>query len=367
MSSSLGVATPRSGNANVAEGAGTNAASSRSGPVAGSTLTAYANDVRRFRRWQLVHDPRAAAGVSPEISVTEVIDYLAFQSIRTAADGSWLLSAASARRWVSAIDHDQAEKGFERPGLAQPVRQILKGLSQERTRHKPYLAPIPLGSLREAVRRCFPCSEPILPIAVRDSALLLVAWVSALGVSDALALRFGDLRSHPDGLTLHVSSFGTDVQVPGALRLLPRGERLSSCVVCALIRLHRVAAAAALDPRSRAQRLAVLQFDHHICDQEWLHEVDPARPLFSAFGRNGLPNGRQMSTTQAASVVKVRLKTAGLGGANMAFGSLRLGFIASAIEAGQPFFAILKQTGALEEGTFDRLQLQYGPSPSNAS
>jgi len=367
MSSSLGVATPQSGNASAVEGAGTNAALSRAASVDGSTLTAYANDVKRFRRWQLVHDPRAAAEVSSEISVNDVIDYLAFQSNRTAADGSWLFSAASARRWVSAIDHDQAEKGFERPGLAQPVRQILRGLSQERTRHKPYLAPILLDSLREVVRGCFPSSEPILPVAVRDSSLLLVAWVSALGISDALALKFGDLRSHSDGLTLHVRSFGTDLQTPGALRLLPRGGHLSSCVVCALSRLHLVAAAAVLDPRSRAKRLAVLQFDHHICDKEWLHEVDPARPLFSAFGRHGLPNGRQMSTTQGASVVKGRLKTAGLGGANMAFGSLRLGFVASAIEARQPYFAILKQTGALEEGTFDRLQLQYGPSPGNAS
>lgn len=72
------------------------------------------------------------------------------------------------------------------------------------------------------------------PIGIRDTAIILLGFASALRRSELVALRLDDITHHPDGLTLTVRQSKTDPHSRGQIVAVAHGQHLRTDPVAAL-------------------------------------------------------------------------------------------------------------------------------------
>jgi integrase len=150
------------------------------------------------------------------------------------------------------------------------------------------------------------------PIGIRDTAIILLGFASALRRSELVALRLDDITHHPDGLTLTVRQSKTDPHSRGQIVAVAHGQHLRTDPVAAL--------AAWCQTRGHTPG-----------------------PLFTRLDRTSMSR-QPISGHVVARMLRVRAIAAGLDGTRITAHSLRAGHATAAALAGISLERIAAQT-----------------------
>lgn len=261
-----------------------------------ATRRAYQTAWRAFTAWCADHaaEPLPAAPEAVALYLTHLAEHG-----RTVASVDLALAAIAAA-------HRHA--GLESPRSAAVVRAVARGIRRTLGVAPTQKAPVTVPALR-AMLAALPAGR----LGVRDRALLLVGFASALRRAELVALTLEDVRYTDDGAVLTVRRSKTDQEGAGRVIGVPFGSTPATCPVRAL---KAWTAAAGLT----------------------------SGPIFRGVNRHGQVGGR-LSARGVARVVQRAAAAVGLEAATFGGHSLRAGFATSAALAGKSERAIMAQTG----------------------
>lgn len=257
-----------------------------------NTELGYSYDWRNFRRWC------EGCGREPlPASVETVTLYLTDQLV----SGK---KVSTVTRRAAALAHMHKTGGVEWIA-ATAVRYLLEAAQRARRERPRQMAPLSLDHLREIAAML---GRDGTPDALRDRAVLVVGFGSALRRSSLVALLTTDVEFVPSGLIVNVRHEKQDQGGKGRLVGLPAGACADTCPVR--------------------------------CLRAWLEvrQGSTPGPLFTNRGRGMRPDA-------VARIVKRSVERLGLDSSEYAGHSLRAGFVTAAGEAGAGELVIAAQTG----------------------
>ncbi|WP_218885257.1 site-specific integrase [Kineococcus aurantiacus] len=151
--------------------------------------------------------------------------------------------------WTSAIGFVHRQAGHTSPLADAELRDTLAGLRRNRRRAPAQAPPLWTSDVERILAAIDDSPAGGESLAdVRDRALVLLAFASALRASELAALQVGDLEPDTDGLIVRVRTSKTDQVGQGAFVGIPWAQRPQVCPVRAvdawLTRLYAVLAAA---------------------------------------------------------------------------------------------------------------------------
>lgn len=277
-----------------------------------NTLRAYRSDLRAFTSWCTTHglEPLPA---HPDTLAAYVADQLEHPDRP--------LKLSTLRRHLATISKAHQLAGLPSPTRTEAMRDALQGAAKKHPQapdQAPGVTPAQLRRMLEAMPQ--PAEQSYLqglpehlrwPIStLRDRALLLVGWCSALRRSELAALTWGCVRTEAEGMVLTLLGSKTDNAGTGQKApLAATPDRPEVCPVKAL-KLWRDACADLLGPRGIAD------------DQPVFRPIDRHRNL----QRSGL------TAHSIGQIIAHKGKAAGLEG--LSGHSLRRGLIQAAHVAG---------------------------------
>ncbi len=194
--------------------------------LAPNTWRAYAADWRHWSTWAAGHDLPALPAVPLDLA-------------RYLVDHAGLLTIGTLTRRLSAVSKAHALSGHADPGDDPAVREVLRGLRREHGTAKRGAPPLWTSD----VERIVTTTQTVLNTGwgtgqgsaeVRDRALLLLAFTSALRRSELAALDVADLEFDPAGLIVHIRRSKTDAAGEGAYIGIPHASRPQLCAVIAV-------------------------------------------------------------------------------------------------------------------------------------
>lgn len=162
-------------------------------------------------------------------------------------------------------------------------------------------------------------------IDVRDRALLLTGFATAMRRSELVALEVTDVENHAEGLLVHRRRSKTDQEGSGHRIEVPYGEHMDTCPVWAAYRT-------------------------------WIDEagIDEAGiddgPVFRAVNRHGTVSPAGLNDRTVARIVKKHADRIGRDPADFAGHSLRRGFSTEASRNGAPERTIASMVRRLSDG-----------------
>jgi len=194
--------------------------------LAPNTWRAYAADWRHWSTWAAGHDLPALPAAPLDLA-------------RYLVDHGGLLAIGTLTRRLSAVSKAHALSGHADPGDDAAVREVLRGLRREHGTAKRGAPPLWTSDLERIVAVSLAEPSPewgagLGTAAVRDRALLLLAFTSALRRSELAALDISDLERDPAGLIVHVRRSKTDAAGAGAYVGIPHASRPRLCAVLAV-------------------------------------------------------------------------------------------------------------------------------------
>lgn len=281
------------------------------------TLFGYANDWKRFRQWADIAG-RETLPASAETVAFYLTELLSSQRKITTAE-----------RHLSSIKHYHREAGYT---IAEPQKltAILTGARRLRCEHPTQKKPISVEQLRAVVAAFNGETYPM----VRNRAMLLVGFATALRRSNIVALSMGDIDFVPEGLVIHVRKEKQDQKGKGRVIGVPTGKNKETCPVEAL--------------------------------RSWLaNRGMQSGPLFTdvRFKRISM---RPLHPNYVGKVVKKAMAAIGLDPSNYAGHSLRAGFVTEALECGATEAIVMAQTGHRSSKTLQRYFRPTNPFRANA-
>lgn len=265
----------------------------RSGLQARHTQLGYAYDWSYFTRWCDSHSLAALPATSDTVSL-----YVAYLIERG-------LKVTSAERQIAAIAHRHRREGHASPADA-GVRELLDGARRLRSDAPRCMKPITLEQLEKVCAKLRHGDAR----ALRDRAILLVGFASALRRSTLTALSIDDVEIEGGRLLIHVRREKTDQEGRGRYIGIPAGKNPETCPTRAL--------SAWLDARGRKG----------------------AGALFTRIG-----TFERLHPDAIWRVVKRRLAEAGIDPRGYGSHSLRAGFVTAAAEANVSDALIQAHTG----------------------
>ena len=142
-------------------------------------------------------------------------------------------------RRLSAIAKAHLLAGHDDPTGAPAVRGVLRGLRRDRGTTQRGAPPLWTSDVERILAATHTVPNPTWgpghgTAEVRDRALLLLAFTSALRRSELAALDVADLEPDPAGLVVHVTRGKTDQNAEGALVGIPHASRPRLCAVTAI-------------------------------------------------------------------------------------------------------------------------------------
>lgn len=311
-----------------------------SASISKSTRKAYESDWKDF--WEFCRVNSLDDLPSDEDTVCLYLTHLA-------DSGSSISTIVRRCTSISAI-HGAA--GYFSPVKTERVSRVLKGIKN--TIGAPAKKAKALSWL-EVCRMAKQCDSMI--IGLRDAAILLFGWASALRRKELVSLNIGDLEISEHGIILTVNRSKTDQIGSGAKIGVPRASKGMTCPVVAVERW--------IERRSRTV-------------------LSPSEPLFAKIGVSG--RGRwwwecsgRLSDRMIPFIVKHYAKLAGLHHNQYSAHSLRRGLATDAGAAGVPERVISRHTrhksiqvlrGYIEDGTIwidNPLPVIYSRSSSISS
>lgn len=265
--------------------------------LAASTLKSYQHDWKLFAQWctSVGRVERPASSDTISLFLTDQI-----------ANGCKVTTAR--RRW-HAINHFHRSYGIEPAGRLDAIMLMRSAQRQrlERPRRVRPLTIAEIGEISDALMR------DGSPRAVRDRAVMLVGFASALRRSSLVALTLDDLEFTPEGALLTILREKQDQEGKGRFVAIPPGKHLRTCSVSAL------RAWLAIRPKTESPR------------------------IFLAIGKGRRPSG--INPECIATIVKRSAFLIGRDPRYYGAHSLRAGFITAAGEAGQSDLMIAEHSG----------------------
>jgi integrase len=268
----------------------------RKGVVARNTALGYGYDWRMFCAWAKSRglDSLPATAETVALYLTDLL-----------TQGKKITTA---RRRKCAIFYEHLARGLP-PPESDEIRELLCGaqrLSGEKPRQ---MRPI---SVRELRRMSVKLARMSTPRALRDRALLVVGFASALRRSNLGALNLADIEFVSQGLILTIDREKGDQEGRGRLIGLARGRHAHTCPVRVL--------------------------------RAWLRvRGDRPGPLFPRFDRRD-PGG-PLDGESICRLVKKALTLIGIDPVQHGAHSLRAGFVTAAGEANVGELVIARHTG----------------------
>ena len=269
---------------------------------ASATKKAYAGDWTRFTEW--CRENSAEALPAQPTVIGAYVAHLAQIGRKPATIGRVLVSISQAHKLAGFVPS---------PTSSAAVQETLKGVRRSLGVAQRQVSPLVVEHLRRLVAEL-----PSSLIGLRDRALLLVGFASALRRSELVSLTVADLEDVPEGLVILLRKSKTDQEAAGRRIGVPFGEQPETCPVRAL--------------------------------RAWLEAAAISEgPLFRAVDRHGRVAARALSDKAVAEVVKRATTRAGYDAKQFAGHSLRAGFVTAAASAGKSERAIMAQTGHRSE------------------
>ena len=259
----------------------------------------YGYDWAMFERWCCEHQ-RAAIPPSAEAVAFFLVDQLT------------RLKVSTARRRFSAIARHYKDHGFTEWNQSGAIR-LLRGAQRLRLERPRQMRPITIAQLREMSAAL---ERDGSPLAVRNRAVLLVGFASALRSVNLAGLTLDDVEFVKAGLVLSIGREKQDQEGRGRLVGIPHGKHAGTCAVQAL--------------------------------RDWLaiRKEASTRRIFLGFYFN---RNRQTAIPTSAKgickIVKACIRRIGVDPAPYGAHSLRAGFITEAAEAGLSDLLIASHTG----------------------
>jgi len=187
----------------------------RKGVVARNTVLGYGYDWRMFCAWAKTRglDALPASADTVSLYLTDLL-----------TQGKKITTA---RRRKCAIFYEHLARGLPSPGV-DPIQELLRGaqrLSGEKPRQ---MRPI---SVRELRRMSAKLARTGTPRALRDRALLVVGFASALRRSNLGALNLADIEFVREGVILTIDREKGDQEGRGRFIGIARGRHADTCPV----------------------------------------------------------------------------------------------------------------------------------------
>jgi integrase len=287
--------------------------------LSANTRKGYHYDWRAFARWctsmHLVDLP-----ATPEtVGLFVMAELLRKQKVSTVT------------RRVAVIVHEHKAAGLPSPA-SHSVHELLRGARRLRCERTRQVRPLALDELRQ-------CSRLLAldgtPIALRDRAILVVGFASALRSASLAALAFEDAEFTDRGILLQIRREKQDQEGHGRMIGLPPGEHAETCPVK--------------------------------CLRAWL-DVRGAwpGPLFHRLDSWGV-RGNALQAERICQIVQAAVARIGLDPKIYGGHSLRAGFVTQAGECGVGELLIASQTGHHDMATLRRYFRRRDVFRSNAS
>lgn len=267
--------------------------------LAPTTRTAYASAWRQWERWCHTRD------MVPIPAAPEAI--CAYLTERAEAG----LGYGSVEMALAAIGERHRRAGLDDPTHDPTLKRVRRGLRRllgAAPQHHAH--PLTLTELTKILTAI----DPATPIGVRDRALLLFGFASALRPSELAALDTRDIIERPDD---------------GFLVVIRRSKT---------------------DPDARGQLVGVATGNHHSTDpvaalRAWNHTRSPGPgPLFTQIDRSGAATRNPITGVTVSRLVRRRAITAGMAEFGISGHSLRAGDATTAAQNGAPVDRIAAQT-----------------------
>jgi site-specific recombinase XerD len=261
-----------------------------------NTLRGYQSDWRAFCAWCEEH------GVCPLPAAPETVAaFIAGCATR--------LKVGSIQRRLNAIGEAHKAAGLDSPTHSAMVANTMKGIRRTKGTAPAQKAP----ALTDDIRGMMDTADAGL-IGLRDRALILLGFASALRRSELVGLNAEDCALSRDGLTIVLRRSKTDQQGAGRKIGIPYGA----------------------DPRTCPVRVF----------QEWAERVRlTSGAVFRSINRYGKVQAGRLAPADVARIVKKLARRAGMDATKYAGHSLRAGHATSAAAAGASERSIQNQTG----------------------
>ncbi len=273
------------------------------GARAPATLDAYRSDFADFSAWcnGVGLDPLPAAPAT-------VAGYLA--ELAEPADGQPANAVSTIQRRVASISEAHKAAGHPNPCTDPLVKQVLKGIRRQ-LGVKP--ANRKQGLTTDDICAIVDSLDTDRVIDLRDRALLLFGYATAMRRSELVALTIDDLEPHPEGLIVHKRRSKTDQEAAGEHVEVAHGDHRETCPVRAL--------------------------------RAWIETAGVTDgPVFRSVDRHGRIGPRALSAKAVADVIKKHVTQLGYDPDQFAGHSLRRGFTTQAARNGAPDRTIARTT-----------------------
>ena len=187
----------------------------RQGLVSRNTVLGYGYDVQMYSAW-CARFRLEALPSTPETLALYLTDLL--------RQGKKITTA---RRRKCAIVHEHVSHGLASP-LTHEIRELLTGAQRLRGEKPRQMRPITIAQLNKI---SVALAKIGTPTALRNRALLVLGFASALRRSNLAALNLADIEFSREGLIVSVSREKNDQKGVGRSVGLPRGKHANTCPV----------------------------------------------------------------------------------------------------------------------------------------
>jgi integrase len=263
-----------------------------------ATRTVYANVWSQWERWCVARGISALPG-----DPLALCAYLSERAEAGKATGTLDMSC-------TAIRHVHRMSGAEDPVASEAVRQVRRGLRRTYGAAPRRLAR-PLSV--EEIRQIIGAIDRSTPIGIRDAAIILLGYASAMRRAEIVALTLADVEHKPAGLLLHIRQSKMDQEGHGELVAVAHGQHALTDPVAAL----------------NAWRGIRGETPGALFTRIWASSVS-LQPL---------------GPDVVARMLRARAEAAGLDGTRITAHSLRAGHATTAALAGVPLHRIAAQPG----------------------
>ncbi|MBI1262170.1 MAG: tyrosine-type recombinase/integrase [Rhizobiales bacterium] len=224
---------------------------------------------------------------------------------------------ATIRRHLASISKAHASAGTSNPCRDELVRATMRGIRRRLTITQKQARPLLRDDLFAVLDKLTDCSKDI-----RDRALLLVGFATAMRRAELVALDFEDIQYVERGMLITLRSSKTDQEGKGRSIAVTFG-RTRHCPIAAL--------------------------------QNWLSSASISTgPIFLSVNRHGQIAPSRISAEAVTHILRRRLKVAGYEPKYFSGHSLRAGFATSAAQAGAASHKIRQTTGHRSDASLAR-------------
>jgi len=267
-----------------------------------STRILYAHIWRVWARWC------TSRGIDPlPANPAALAAYL----VERAADGTAVVTLNLA---CTAIRHVHLQHGLPNPAETALVRQVRLGLRRTYgTAPQRQARPLTVAEIRQILEAI----DRTVPNGVRDTAIILLGYASAMRGSELAARTPADIDHQPAGLLVTIRHSKTDQEHRGQRVAVAHGSHAATDPVAALATWTRL----------RRRQLG----------------DDPGGALFTRIWQSRISD-QPLGNHVVARMLRHRAEQAGLDGTRITAHSLRAGHATSAALAGVPLHRIAAQT-----------------------